>query len=512
MGLRLDDITARLEQGIAAFEAPIGVTEVGTVLEVGDGIARISGLGGAMASELVEFPPKAGRPDSIMGIAFNLEHDNVGVIILGDYTDIKEGDLARTTGRIMSVPVGEKMVGRVVNALGRPIDGKGPIEHTRYLPVERIAPSVTVRKEVDTPLQTGIKAIDSLIPIGRGQRELIIGDRQTGKTALAIDTIINQKGQDMICIYVAIGQRLAQVAQVVATLERHGAMEHTIVMAASASDSAAMQYIAPYAGCAMGEEFMEQGKEALIVYDDLLKHAWAYRQVSLLLRRPPGREAFPGDIFYLHSRLLERSAKMHPDFGGGSLTALPIVETQAGDVSAYIPTNVISITDGQIYLESDLFYAGIRPALNVGISVSRVGGKAQVRAMRQVAGRLKLDMAQFGEVAAFAQFGAELDQATRKQLDRGLRIREVLKQPQYEPMPLEQQVMMLYAVTEGYLDEVERIDDVREWEKAFVEFVSRKYPSVGKSILKEKVLSDETADALKTALANFAEVWSPQAG
>ena len=512
MGLRLDDITARLEQEIAAFEAPIGVTEVGTVLEVGDGIARISGLGGAMASELVEFPPKAGRPGSIMGIAFNLEHDNVGVIILGDYTDIEEGDLARTTGRIMSVPVGEKMVGRVVNALGQPIDGKGPIAYTRYLPVERIAPNVTVRKEVDTPLQTGIKAIDSLIPIGRGQRELIIGDRQTGKTALAIDTIINQKGQDMICIYVAIGQRLAQVAQVVATLERYGAMEHTIVLAATASESAAMQYIAPYAGCAMGEEFMEQGKEALIVYDDLLKHAWAYRQVSLLLRRPPGREAFPGDIFYLHSRLLERSAKMHPDFGGGSLTALPIVETQAGDVSAYIPTNVISITDGQIYLEPELFYAGIRPALNVGISVSRVGGKAQVRAMRQVAGRLKLEMAQFGEVAAFAQFGAELDQATRRQLDRGLRIREMLKQPQYEPMPLEQQVMILYAVTEGYLDGVERIEDVREWEQAFGAFVSRKHPSIGKTILKEKVLSDETGEALRTALAEFAEVWSQRAG
>jgi F-type H+-transporting ATPase subunit alpha len=443
-----------------------------------------------------------------MGIAFNLEHDNVGVIILGDYTEIKEGDAARTTGRIMSVPVGEKMVGRVVNALGQPIDGKGPIEHTRYLPVERIAPNVTVRKEVDTPLQTGIKAIDSLIPIGRGQRELIIGDRQTGKTALAIDTIINQKGQDMICIYVAIGQKLAQVAQVVATLERHGAMEHTIVMAATASDSAAMQYIAPYAGCAMGEEFMEQGKEALIVYDDLLKHAWAYRQVSLLLRRPPGREAFPGDIFYLHSRLLERSAKMHPDFGGGSLTALPIVETQAGDVSAYIPTNVISITDGQIYLESDLFYAGIRPALNVGISVSRVGGKAQVRAMRQVAGRLKLEMAQFGEVAAFAQFGAELDQATRKQLDRGLRIREILKQPQYQPMPLEQQVMNLYAVTEGYLDGVERIEDVRDWEQAFGAFVTEKHPSIGEAILEEKVLSEESAEALKAALTQFTEVWS----
>jgi F-type H+-transporting ATPase subunit alpha len=446
-----------------------------------------------------------------MGIAFNLEHDNVGVIILGEYTEIEEGDLARSTGRIMSVPVGEKLVGRVVNALGQPVDGKGPIEYTQFRPIERIAPNVTVRKEVDTPVQTGIKAIDSMIPIGRGQRELIIGDRQTGKTALAIDTIINQKGQDMICIYVAIGQKLAQVAQVVATLERYGAMDHTIVMVAAASDTAAMQYIAPYAGCAMGEEFMELGKDALIVYDDLLKHAWAYRQVSLLLRRPPGREAFPGDIFYLHSRLLERAAKMHPDFGGGSLTALPIVETQAGDVSAYIPTNVISITDGQIYLESDLFYAGIRPALNVGISVSRVGGKAQVRAMRQVAGKLKLEMAQFGEVAAFAQFGAELDQATRRQLDRGLRIREILKQPQYEPMPLEQQVMILYAVTSGHLDDVERIEDIREWEMGFGAYVSRNHPSIGETIVKDKVLSDESEQALEAALAEYDEMWAQRA-
>jgi len=399
----------------------------------------------------------------------------------------------------------------VVNALGEPIDGKGPIKYACYRPVERIAPSVTVRKSVDTPMQTGIKAIDSMIPIGRGQRELIIGDRQTGKPALAIDTIINQKGQDVVCIYVAIGQKLAQVAQIVATLEKHGAMEHTIVMVASASDPAAMQYIAPYAGCSMGEQFMEQGKDALIVYDDLLKHAWAYRQVSLLLRRPPGREAFPGDIFYLHSRLLERAARMHPDYAGGSLTALPIVETQAGDVSAYIPTNVISITDGQIYLESDLFYAGIRPGLNIGISVSRVGGAAQVRAMRQVAGRLRLEMAQFGEVEAFAQFGAELDQATKRQLDRGLRIREVLKQPQYVPMPLEDQVMILYVVTNGQLDDVDTVE-ISAWEGNFLAFMRSRHPAVGSSIANEKILTDETREALDSAIAEFkASQTEPQA-
>jgi len=509
MVLGLDEITARLQREIAAFEAPVEVVEVGTVIEVGDGIARVSGLGGAMASELIEFPPKPGRSRSVMGIAFNLEHDNVGVIIMGEYTDIEEGDIARTTGRIISVPVGEELIGRVVNALGQPIDGKGPIQCTKYRPIERIAPGVTVRKEVDTPVQTGIKAIDAMIPIGRGQRELIIGDRQTGKTALAIDTIINQKGQNMICIYVAIGQKLAQVAQVVATLEKYGAMEHTIVVVASASEPAALQYIAPYAGCAMGEEFMEQGKDALIVYDDLLKHAWAYRQVSLLLRRPPGREAFPGDIFYLHSRLLERAAKLHPKYGGGSLTALPIVETQAGDVSAYIPTNVISITDGQIYLESDLFYAGIRPALNVGISVSRVGGAAQVKAMRQVAGKLKLEMAQFREVAAFAQFGSELDQATRRQLDRGMRIQEVLKQPQYEPMPLEQQVMILYAVTNGHLDEVP-IEQIREWERAFHTFMATQHPQIGQTIVEEKELTNETVAALEAAIAEFKAVWAQQ--
>ncbi len=507
--IRLDEFTQQIRRQIELFQAPIEMVDVGYVLEVGDGIARVSGLAGVMASELVEFTPTDRRPYSVIGMALNLEAEQVGVAIMGDYSGIEEGDEVRTTGRIASVPVGEALLGRVVNALGEPVDGKGPINLKKYRPIERIAPNVTVRKKVDTPVQTGIKAIDSMIPIGRGQRELIIGDRQTGKTALAIDTIINQKGQNMLCIYVAIGQKRAQVAQVVATLEKYGAMEHTIVVVASASEPAVLQYIAPYAGCAMGEEFMEQGKDALIVYDDLLKHAWAYRQISLLLRRPPGREAFPGDIFYLHSRLLERAAKLHPDYGGGSLTALPIVETQAGDVSAYIPTNIISITDGQIYLESDLFYAGIRPALNVGISVSRVGGAAQVRAMRQVAGRLKLEMAQFREVAAFAQFGSELDKATRAQLDRGLRIQEVLKQPQYEPMPLEQQVMIFYAVTNGHLDDVP-VEQVKDWERAFHAFMAERHPHIGQTIAREKVLTQETVAALEAAIAEFKEVRAQQ--
>jgi len=466
------------------------------VLEVGDGIARASGLAGVMANEIVEFE------NGVHGLAFNLEADNVGIIIMGDYTEIEEGDQVRSTGRIVSVPVGEGLIGRVVNALGEPIDGKGPIQFSGYRPVERIAPNVVVRKEVDTPVQTGIKAIDAMIPIGRGQRELIIGDRQTGKTALAIDTIINQKGKNLICIYVAIGQKLSSIAQVVATLERYGAMEHTIVVVASASEPAALQYLAPYAGCAMGEEFMEQGKDALIVYDDLSKHAWAYRQVSLLLRRPPGREAYPGDIFYLHSRLLERAAKLHPDYGGGSLTALPIIETQAGDVSAYIPTNVISITDGQIYLESDLFYAGIRPALNVGISVSRVGGKAQAKAMRQVAGKLKLEMAQYRELAAFAQFGSDLDRATRAQLERGMRIQEVLKQPQYEPVPLDHQVMVLFAVTNNYLDDVP-VEKIRDFEMAFRRFMDTAHPEVGQAIMRDLALSDMTVQQLRSAIEEF---------
>ena len=496
MAIRADEIAAQIRQQIERFEAPVTSADVGTVLEVGDGIARASGLAGVMANEIVEFE------NGVHGLAFNLEADNVGIIIMGDYTEIEEGDQVRSTGRIVSVPVGEGLIGRVVNALGEPIDGKGPIQFSGYRPVERIAPNVVVRKEVDTPVQTGIKAIDAMIPIGRGQRELVIGDRQTGKTALAIDTIINQKGKNLICIYVAIGQKLSSIAQVVATLERYGAMEHTIVVVASASEPAALQYLAPYAGCAMGEEFMEQGKDALIVYDDLSKHAWAYRQVSLLLRRPPGREAYPGDIFYLHSRLLERAAKLHPDYGGGSLTALPIIETQAGDVSAYIPTNVISITDGQIYLESDLFYAGIRPALNVGISVSRVGGKAQAKAMRQVAGKLKLEMAQYRELAAFAQFGSDLDRATRAQLERGMRIQEVLKQPQYEPVPLDHQVMVLFAVTNNYLDDVP-VEKIRDFEMAFRRFMDTAHPEVGQAIMRDLALSDMTVQQLRSAIEEF---------
>ena len=502
MALQAKDIAAILKRQIEEFEAPLEAVDVGSVIEVGDSIARADGLAGVMAMELVEFPPKPDRSESIMGLSFNLEADNVGIIIMGEYTGIEEGDTVKGTGRIVSVPVGEGLVGRVVNALGEPIDGKGPIAFDKYRPIERIAPNVVTRKSVDTPVQTGIKAIDSMIPIGRGQRELIIGDRQTGKTALAIDTIINQKGQDLICIYVAIGQKLAQIAQVVATLEEYGAMEHTIVVAASASEPATLQYIAPYAGCSMGEEFMEQGKEALIIYDDLSKHAWAYRQVSLLLRRPPGREAYPGDVFYLHSRLLERAAKLHPDYGGGSLTALPIIETQAGDVSAYIPTNVISITDGQIYLESDLFYAGIRPAVNAGLSVSRVGGAAQVQAMRQVAGRMRLDMAAFRELAAFAQFGSDLDEATRRQLDRGLRVQEVLKQGQYEPVPLTDQVMLFFAVTNGFLDDVE-IRKVGDFEQAFLRYMKDSHPTLVQTIATGSRMDEDTQEALGQAIRDF---------
>ncbi len=502
MALQAQDITAILKQQIEAFDAPLQAVDVGSVTEVGDGIARADGLAGVMAMELVEFPPKPGRAESVLGLAFNLEADNVGIIIMGEYTGIEEGDTVRGTGRIVSVPVGEGMTGRVVNALGDPIDGKGPISFDKYRPIERIAPNVVTRKSVDTPVQTGIKAIDSMIPIGRGQRELIIGDRQTGKTALAIDTIINQTGKDLICIYVAIGQKLAQVAQVVATLEEFGAMEHTIVVVASASEPATLQYIAPYAGCALGEEFMENGKDALIIYDDLSKHAWAYRQVSLLLRRPPGREAYPGDVFYLHSRLLERAAKMHPDYGGGSLTALPIIETQAGDVSAYIPTNVISITDGQIYLESDLFYAGIRPAVNAGLSVSRVGGAAQAAAMRQVAGKMRLDMAAFRELAAFAQFGSDLDEATRRQLDQGLRVQEVLKQGQYTPMPLADQVIMFFVVTTGLLDDVE-LRKVGAFEEAFLRFLKDSHPELVQTAASGNKLGDETQQAFRQAVQDF---------
>jgi len=496
MAVRADEISSILRQQIEQFQEITTAVNVGVVVEVGDGIARIHGLSGAMASELLEFP------GGIMGLALNLEEESVGAVILGPYTSIKEGDQVRSTGRIMEVPVGPEMIGRVVNALGQPIDGKGPIPTTKTRPIERIAPGVVLREPVNTPVQTGIKAIDSMIPIGRGQRELIIGDRQTGKTAIAVDTIINQRKGDMVCIYVAIGQKQASVAQVVATLEEYGAMEHTIVVAANASDPAPLQYIAPYAGCAMGEEIMHQGGDALVVYDDLSKHAWAYRQISLLLRRPPGREAYPGDVFYLHSRLLERAVKLNEEHGRGSLTALPIIETQANDVSAYIPTNVISITDGQIYLEPDLFYAGIRPALNVGISVSRVGGAAQTKAMKQVAGRLKLDMVQFREVAAFAQFGSDLDKVTRAQIDRGNRITEVLKQPQYEPVPLEKQVMIIYAVTNGYLDDVP-VEKVREFEVALNRFMDSSHPEIGETIARDKVLSDATIQALRSALEEF---------
>ncbi|MCX7681395.1 MAG: F0F1 ATP synthase subunit alpha [Anaerolineae bacterium] len=492
----LQELTLTLRRQIETFQPTIETLDVGTVIEVGDGIARASGLAGVSMSELVEFE------NGIPGIAFNLEVDNVGIIIAGDYTEIEEGQTVHGTGRIVSVPVGDALLGRVVDALGRPVDGKGPIKTDRYRPIERIAPGVIERQNVDTPVQTGIKAIDAMIPIGRGQRELIIGDRQTGKTALAIDTIINQRDKDLLCIYVAIGQKRAKVAQVVATLERYGALNHTIVVVASASEPAALQYIAPYAGCAMGEEFMEQGRDALVVYDDLTKHAWAYRQVSLLLRRPPGREAYPGDIFYLHSRLLERAARLHKDRGGGSLTALPIVETQLGDIATYIPTNIISITDGQIYLETDLFNAGIRPALNVGISVSRVGGDAQTKAMKQVAGRLRLDMAQFRELAAFAQFGSDLDETTLRRLERGRRLTEILKQPQYAPMPLEEQVIIIYAGIHGYCDAVP-VDQVRRYEQDVLAFMRTQYPEIGADIATRKELTAENEARLRDALSAF---------
>jgi len=494
---RGQDIVSVIKQQIEQFGAPVTIVDVGTVIEIGDGIARIHGLAAAKYNELLQFP------NDIMGIALSLEEDSVAAVVLGDYTTIKEGDEVRCTGRIAEVPVGDGLIGRVVDPLGRPLDGKGPVKTDKIRPLERVAPGVTLRKPVDTPVQTGIKAIDSLIPIGRGQRELIIGDRSTGKTAITLDTIINQKGGDLICIYVAIGQKASKVARVVATLEAHGAMEHTIVVVANAADSVAMQYLAPYAGCAIGEEFMEQGKDALVVYDDLSKHAWSYRQLSLLLRRPPGREAYPGDIFYLHSRLLERAAKYASEYGGGSLTALPIIETQAGDLSAYVPTNVISITDGQIYLETDLFNAGIRPALNVGLSVSRVGSAAQTKAMKQVAGRLRLDLAQYRELAAFAQFGtSELDKTTRAQLERGQRITEVLKQPQYAPMSVERQVMILYAAISGYLDDVPG-DKVSAFEANLHRFMEANHPEIGKKIAKEKEITPEIEEKLKAVILEF---------
>jgi F-type H+-transporting ATPase subunit alpha len=547
----IKDISSSLQKQIEAFKPELELRDVGTVTQAGDGIARATGLAEVQAQELVQFE------NGIMGIAFNLEQSNVGIIIMGEFSGIEEGMTVRSTGRIASVPVGDGMIGRVVNALGEPIDGKGPIASDHFRPIERIAPGVIQRKDVDTPVQTGIKGIDALTPVGRGQRELIIGDRQTGKTALAIDTIINQKGQDLLCIYVAIGQKKAGIARTVAILAEHGAMEHTVVVVASAEEPAALQYIAPYAGCAIGEEFMETGRDALIVYDDLSKHAWAYRQVSLLLRRPPGREAYPGDLFYLHSRLLERAARLANKYvivpsgfkaevaeekdsadkkvyggplakhnaetalkaakgdnklaklkgSGGSLTALPIIETLLGDVSAYVPTNVISITDGQIYLEANLFYAGIRPAINAGLSVSRVGGDAQTKAMKQVAGGLRLDMASFRELAAFAQFGSSLDKATQAQLNRGQRLQEILKQPQYEPVSLEREVVAIYVGTSGLADKI-AIERMNEWETAVLRFMETSHGDILKEIRTKKALSDDLKAKLKNAIENFNSTWS----
>jgi F-type H+-transporting ATPase subunit alpha len=492
------NIVEQLKNKIAAFQTDIKVEKVGTVLEVGDGVARVSGLKECASMEMLDFG------SGIMGVALNLEESVIGSVILGDYTHIKVGDTVRLTGKILSVPAGETVIGRTVNALGVPIDGKGQIKTDKFYPVEKIAPGVITRLGVRQPVQTGIKAIDALIPIGRGQRELIIGDRQTGKTAVAIDTIINQKGQDMICIYVAIGQKESKVAKIVSTLEENGAMEYTIVVSASASEPAAMSYIAPYSGCAMGEYFMDQGKDVLIIYDDLSKQAVAYREISLLLRRPPGREAYPGDVFYLHSRLLERSAKLNKDFGGGSITALPIIETQAGDISAYIPTNVISITDGQIFLETDLFYKGVRPALNVGISVSRVGSAAQTKAMKKVAGKLKLQLAQFRELEAFAQFGSDLDAETQRTLDLGRRMTEVLKQGQYTPFALEKEVTVLYAVNNGYFNSIP-VEKMAETEKAFHQYMATQAKDVLKEIATTKELSESTEAKLKTAIEQFVQ-------
>jgi F-type H+/Na+-transporting ATPase subunit alpha len=548
----INQITTDLQQQIEAFQPDLEIRDIGTVLEAGDGIARAAGLSEVRSQELVQFE------NGVLGIAFNLEQYNVGIIIMGEYAGIREGMTVRSTGRIASVPVGDGLVGRVVNALGQPIDGKGPIQSSGYRPIERIAPGVVERQDVDTPVQTGVKAIDSMIPIGRGQRELIIGDRQTGKTAIALDTIINQKGKDLVCIYVAIGQKKAAVARTVAILDRFGAMENTIVVIASAEEPASLQYIAPYAGCAMGEEFMETGRDALVIYDDLSKHAWAYREVSLLLRRPPGREAYPGDLFYLHSRLLERAARkadhyvvVAKDFSddladasadvdgkyydgplskhyadealkamdnpedyklakvkdtGGSLTALPIIETLLGDVSAYVPTNVISITDGQIYLENNLFYAGIRPAVNVGLSVSRVGGDAQTKAMKQVAGRLRLDMAAFRELAAFAQFGSDLDEATQGRLNRGQRLQEILKQPQYEPVALDKQIITIFAGTNGYADEVP-LDRMREWEDSMNRYMETTHSEIGKAIIDDGRLTEANQEKLESALESFRSTW-----
>jgi len=491
-----DEITSILRQEIENYETAIDVQEVGSVIAVGDGIARVHGLEKVMAGELIEFP------HDVAGIAMNLEEDQVGAVLLGDYATIKEGDQVRRTGRIMSVPVGDALIGRVVDALGAPIDGKGPVHTTEYNPVERLAPGVIDRRPVKEPMQTGIKAIDGMIPIGRGQRELIIGDRQTGKTAIALDTIINQKGGDLICIYVAIGQKRSTVAQVVKTLEDKGAMQYSLVVSASASDPAPMQYIAPFAGCSMGEYFRDRGKHVLCIYDDLSKHAAAYREISLLLRRPPGREAYPGDVFYLHSRLLERAAKLNDAKGGGSLTALPFIETQAGDVSAYIPTNVISITDGQIFLEADLFNSGQRPAVNVGISVSRVGGNAQTKAMKAVAGTLRLDLAQYRELAAFAQFGSDLDKASINQLNRGKHLMEILKQGQYQPLPLEKQVLIIFAGTQAFLDDLP-IEQCRRFEEELYRFIDNAHRDIWEEIRQKKALDDTLRNKIKAAIQEF---------
>ena len=493
MNLKPEEISSVIKEQIKRYAAQLEVADVGTVIQVADGIARIHGLDNAMQGELLEFPGE------VYGMVLNLEEDNVGAVLLGNQKNINEGDTVKTTGRVVEVPVGDAMLGRVVNALGQPIDGKGPIETDRYRQIERVASGVISRKSVDTPLQTGIKAIDSMVPIGRGQRELIIGDRQTGKTAIAIDTIINQKGQNVKCIYVAIGQKASTVASLVKTLEEFGAMSYTTVVASTASELAPLQYIAPYAGCAIGEEWMEAGQDVLIVYDDLSKHAAAYRTLSLLLKRPPGREAYPGDVFYLHSRLLERAARLSDKLGGGSLTALPIIETQAGDVSAYIPTNVISITDGQIYLETEMFNSGFRPAINAGLSVSRVGGSAQIKAMKKIAAPIRVELAQYRELAAFAQFGSELDADTTEKLAQGERIREILKQPQYQPMPVEKQVMIIYAATTKYLIDI-LVEKILDFEKALFEYVDTKYPEVPEAIRTEKVISDETEAKLVKAI------------
>ena len=493
MNLKPEEISSVIKEQIKRYAAQLEVADVGTVIQVADGIARIHGLDNAMQGELLEFPGE------VYGMVLNLEEDNVGAVLLGNQKNINEGDTVKTTGRVVEVPVGDAMLGRVVNALGQPIDGKGPIETDRYRQIERVASGVISRKSVDTPLQTGIKAIDSMVPIGRGQRELIIGDRQTGKTAIAIDTIINQKGQNVKCIYVAIGQKASTVASLVKTLEEFGAMSYTTVVASTASELAPLQYIAPYAGCAIGEEWMEAGQDVLIVYDDLSKHAAAYRTLSLLLKRPPGREAYPGDVFYLHSRLLERAARLSDKLGGGSLTALPISETQAGDVSAYIPTKVISITDGQIYLETEMFNSGFRPAINAGLSVSRVGGSAQIKAMKKIAAPIRVELAQYRELAAFAQFGSELDADTTEKLAQGERIREILKQPQYQPMPVEKQVMIIYAATKKYLIDIP-VEKILDFEKALFEYVDTKYPEVPEAIRTEKVISDETEAKLVKAI------------